>query len=189
MPTRKTVEKLGFKALGYECNEEGEVTFVFCKTCREFYSDQRKHEVVGSSTFIKDQVDKYLTGTSVVKKNNFSEYLKKSMAHLSAVKGLSQHTETEAPPPDQKTIVTCVRNQNKKLKDQLVMKFQLAHFTAIHGELFKLYQNIVNFEKQIDNVDLGQSYLTDTSCREMLFCLSKSIVLENIMKLLNDGMI
>ena len=84
------------KALGYECNKEGEVTFAFCKTCREFYSDQRKHEVVGSSAFIKDQVDKHVTGTSVVKKNNFSEHLKKSMAHLNAVKGLNQPTETEA---------------------------------------------------------------------------------------------
>ena len=76
-PTKKTVEKWGFKALGYECNEEGEVTFVFCKTCREFYSDQRKHKVVGSSAFIKDQVDKYVTGTSAVKKNNFSEHLRR----------------------------------------------------------------------------------------------------------------
>ena len=153
---------MGFKALGYKCNEEGEVTFVFYKTCREFYSDQRKHEVVGSSAFIKDQVDKYVAGTSVMRKNNFSEHLKKSMAHLNAAKGLSQPTETEAPPPGQKTIVTCVRNQNKKLKDQLVMKFQLAHFTAIHGEPLKLYKNIANFEKQIHNINLGQSYLTDT---------------------------
>ena len=111
------------------------------------------------------------------------------MAHFNVVKGLSQPTETEAPPPGQKTIVTCVRNQNKKLKDQLVMKFQLAHLTAIHGEPFELYQNIANFEKQIHNLDLGQSYLTDTSCREMLFYLSKSIVLDNIKKPLNDGMI
>ena len=97
-----------------------------------------------------------------MKRNNFSEHLKKSTAHLNADKGLSQPTETEAPPPDQKTIVTCVRNQNKKLKDQLVMKFQLAHFTAIHGELLKLDKNIANFEKQIHNINLGQSYLTDT---------------------------
>ena len=90
--------------MGYKCNEEREVTFVFCKTCREFYSDQRKHEVVGSSAFIKEQVDKYITGTSVVKKNNFSEHLKKSTAHLNTVKGLSQPTGTEAPPPGQKTI-------------------------------------------------------------------------------------
>ena len=91
---KKTVEKWGFKALGYECNEEEEVTFTFCKTCREFYSDQRKHKVVVSSAFIKDQVDKYVTGTSVMKKNNFSEHLKKSTAHLNVVKGLSQPTET-----------------------------------------------------------------------------------------------
>ena len=155
---------MGFKALGYKCNEEGEVTFVFYKTCREFYSDQRKHEVVGSSAFIKDQVDKYVAGTSVMKKNNFSEHLKKSMAHLKAAKGLSQPTETEVPPPGQKTIVTSAINQNKKLKDQLVMKFQLKHFTAIHGEPFKFYQNNANFEKQIHNVNLGQSYLTYTSC-------------------------
>ena len=112
-----------------------------------------------------------------MKKNNFSEHLKKSMAHLNPIKGLSQ---LEAPPPGQKTIVTCVRNQNKKLKDQLVMKFQLTHFTTIHGEQFKLYQNITTFEKQTHNVNLGRSYLTDTSCREMLFYLSKGIVLENM---------
>ena len=93
---KKTVEKWGFKALEYEFNKEGEVTFI-CKTCREFYSGQRKHEVVRSSAFTKDQLDKYVTGTSVVKKNNF-EHLKKSTAHFNAVKGLSQPTETEATP-------------------------------------------------------------------------------------------
>ena len=108
-----------------------------------------------------------------MKKNNFSEHFKKSTTHLNSVKGLSQPTETEAPPPGQKTIVACIRNQNKKLKGQLGMKFQLARFTAIHGEPFKLKQNIANFEKQI---------------QEMLFYLSKSIVLENITKPLNHGM-
>ena len=92
--------------MGYKFNKEREVTFVFCKTCREFYSDQRKHEVVGSSAFIKDQVDKYVIGTSVLKKNTFSGHLKKSTAHLNAVKSLSQPTETEAPLPGQKAIVT-----------------------------------------------------------------------------------
>ena len=28
---------------------------------------------------------------------------------------------------------------NQKLKDQPVIKFQLAHFTAIHGKPFNLY--------------------------------------------------
>ena len=58
------------------------------------------------------------------------------MAHLNAVKNLSQPTEAEAPPPGQKTIVICVRNQNKNLKDQVVMKFQLAHFAAVYGKPF-----------------------------------------------------
>ena len=61
---------------------------------------------------------------------------------MNVVKGLRQPTETEAPPPGWKTIVTCVRNQNKKLKDQLAMEFQLAHFTAIHGGPFKPYQTL-----------------------------------------------
>ena len=75
------------------------------------------------------------------------------------------------------------------LKRSYWEKCLLAHFTAIHGEPFKIYQNIANFEKQIHNVNLGQSYLTDTSCQEMLFYLSKSIVLENITKSLNVGTI
>ena len=78
---------------------------------------------------------------------------------------------------------------NQNLKDQLVIKFQLAHFTAIHGKPFKFYSDIANFEKDVHNVDLSNSYLTDTSCREMLLFLSKSIVKNNIIKPLNDGTI
>ena len=44
-----------------------------------------------------------------MKKNNFSGHLKKSTAHLNVVKGLSQPTETEVPPPGQKIIVTCIK--------------------------------------------------------------------------------
>ena len=98
--------------------------------------------------------------------------------------GLNQPLETAS---DETSIVNCVRGMNQKLKDhQLVMKFQLAHFTAIHGKPFKLYLDIANFEKDVHNVDLGNSYLTDTSCRKMLHFLSKSIVKNNITKTLND---
>ena len=55
------------------------------------------------------------------------------------------------------------------------MEFQLAHFTAIYGKPFKLYSDIANFEKDAHNVDLGNSYLTDTSCHEMLHFLRKSM--------------
>ena len=57
---------------------------------------------------------------------------------------------------------------NQKLKDQPVIKFQLAHFTTIHGKPFKLYSDIANLEKDVHNVDLGNSYLTNTACCEML---------------------
>ena len=66
------------------------------------------------------------------------------------------------------------------------MKFQLAHFTVIHGKPFKLYSDMANFEKDVHNVDLGNGYLTDTSCCETLHFLSKSIVNNNITKPLND---
>ena len=103
-----------------------------------------------------------------------------------AVKGLNQTLETH---PDQTSIVTCVRGINQKLKDQLVMKFQLAHFIAIHGKPFKLYSDFANFEKEFHNVDLGNSYLSDPSCHKMLTYLSRSIITNNITKPLNDGTI
>ena len=33
MRNRKTIESWGFDNLGYECNEFGEVTVIFCKIC------------------------------------------------------------------------------------------------------------------------------------------------------------
>ena len=121
-----------------------------------------------------------------MKKSNFSDHIKKSVSHFSAVKGLNQTLET---PLDQTSIVTCVRGMNQKLKDQLVMKFQLAHFIAIHGKPFELYSDFANFEKEFNNVDLGNNYLSDTSCHEMFTYLSRSIVTNNITKPLNDGTI
>ena len=139
-----------------------------------------------SSTLIKSQVDKFVSETNVVKKSNFSDHITKSVSYFNVVKGLNQTLET---PPDQTSIDTCVRGTNQKLKDQLVMKFQLAHFIAIHGKPFKLYCDFANFEKEFHNVDLGSSYLSDTSCHEILTYLSKSIITNNRTKPLNDGTI
>ena len=55
----------------------------------------------------------------------------------------------------------------------------------INDELY-IFSNFFNFEKDVHNVDLGNSYLTDTSCWEMLHFLSKSIIKNDIRKLLND---
>ena len=101
-----------------KANEFGEVTVIFCKTCREYYSTNAISS--SSSTLIKSQVDKFLSGTNFVKKNNFSDHIKKSVAHFNTVKGSNQTLET---PPDQTSIVTCISGMNQKLKDQSVMKF------------------------------------------------------------------
>ena len=119
------------------------------------------------------------------KKQLFRSY-KKSVSHFSAVKGLNQTLET---PPDQTSIVTCVRGMNQKLKDQLVMKFQLAHFIAIHGKPFKLYSDFANFYKEFHNVDLGNSYLSGAYCQKLLTYLTRSIITNNITKPLDDGTI
>ena len=55
---------------------------------------------------------------------------------MNAVKGLNQALQR---PPDQSSMVTFVKGMHQKLNDQLVMKFQLAHFTAIHGKPFNSF--------------------------------------------------
>ena len=42
-------------------------------------------------------------------------------------------------PLSQTSIADCVWGMSQKLKDQLLMKFQLAQITTIHDKLFKLY--------------------------------------------------
>ena len=101
MPNRKTIGSWSFNNLGYESNEFGEVTVIFYKTCREYYST---NAISSSSFLIKSQVDLFVSGTNV-KKSNFSDHIKKSIAHFNAVKRLNQTLET---PPDQTSIVTCV---------------------------------------------------------------------------------
>ena len=80
MPNRKKVESWGFNNLGFECNDDGEVTMIFCKTSREYYSSN-KISSSSSSTFIKAQVDKFVTGTNIIKKSNFSDHVKKSTSY------------------------------------------------------------------------------------------------------------
>ena len=86
------------------CDEYGEVNLIYCKTCSEYYSSN--NEVASSSNLIKAQVDRFITGTDVIKKNNFSDHLKKIVSHLNAMIGLNQPVET---PSGQTSIANCVR--------------------------------------------------------------------------------
>ena len=40
MPSETPVEKLGFSCIDYETDSHDNVTKIWCKICREFYSDQ-----------------------------------------------------------------------------------------------------------------------------------------------------
>ena len=159
MPNRKTVQNWGINNHGLECNEYGKVNLIYCKICHKYYSSN--NEVASSSYLIRAQVDQFITGSTVTKKNNFSDHVKKSVSHLNVVNGLNQPLET---PSGQTSIVNCVKRMNQKLKDKLAMKSQLSHFTTIHGKPFKLYSDTANFKKDVHNVDLGNSCLTNTSC-------------------------
>ena len=75
MANRKTVESWGFNNLGYECNEFGEVTVIFCRACCEYYSTNAISS--SSSYLIKSQVDNFVSGTNIVKKKQFFGTYKK----------------------------------------------------------------------------------------------------------------
>ena len=136
---------------------------------------------------MKNEVNKYVSGTMVIKKCNVEKHFKDSVAHKNAVLRLASE-RNETPEGNQKSMVTCVRNINLELRGQLIMKFQLAHFIAVQGKSFKLYQDFVHFEKNVHHVALGSGFLTDTACREMLTYLSKSIVKSKITVPLNKGL-
>ena len=89
MPSKKTVDNWGFLCLGYNIGDNGEVTLIWCKTCREFFHYENKNAVhvkgiaaIGSETFIK--------GTATVKNNNFADHVKKSQTHATAVLRLAE---------------------------------------------------------------------------------------------------
>ena len=52
----------------------GEVTVIFCKTCHEYYSTNTISSSLSALT--KWQVDKFVSGTNVVKKSNFLDHIK-----------------------------------------------------------------------------------------------------------------
>lgn len=135
------------------------------------------------------------TGTSIIKKSNFTDHLKKSVTHQTAVLRLSEQTTSvdisgvtsAAVASSQRSIVTHFRSQTAEQQDQLVKKFQLAHFLATQGKSFRLYEQLVAFERDVHQVKLGRAYATDTACAEMLTYLSKSAVMDNIVAPLAEG--
>ena len=146
------------------------------------YSSQNSESANNKGAF-KKVVDKFITGSTVIKKCNFEDHVKKSELHR--ITALRMHekesiaqraagrenTSTSAPPAppappppsNQTTLLPHIQRFTAQQKAQLTRKFQLAHFTATNGKSFNSYEKIANFEKMYHNVDLGNAYCTDTA--------------------------
>ena len=55
------------------------------------------------------------------------------------------------------------------------------------GHTFNFYSKLAHFEKTYHEVDLGDSYILDTACAEMVKYISKSMKVKNITEPLNNG--
>ena len=70
---------------------------------------------------------------------------------------------------------------------KLTKKFQSAHFIVSEGHTFNFYSKLAHFEKTYYEVDLGDSYVSDTACAEMVKYISKSMKVKNITEPLNNA--
>ena len=170
---RKVVENWNFDCLGYEANSNGEVTLIFCKICREFskLEDVKRRK----SGVAKLASEKFVAGTSIIKKNNFKDHVLISKTHATAVlriaekekqKTISKNVETGVSSQGsssessaattstlkQRTIVPFIQELNKQQRQQLVKKMQIAHFTVSNAKLFSFYGELSKFCSNTLNV-------------------------------------
>ena len=89
--------------------------------------------------------------------------------------------------PKQATILTHIQKLSTRHRSQLTKKFQSAHFIVSEGHAFNFYSKLAHFEKTYHEVDLGDSYVSDTACAEMVKYISKSMKVKNITEPLNNG--
>ena len=197
MVRKKTVENWGFQCLGYELDSEGEVSLIFCKTCREFYSsenEQRNLNAKHKSKKFADQNNVYIKGTSVVKKVNFEKHLKFEV-HVTAALRLQEaevvnqtsNDVSQKEPccststvPRQSLLRPLIHRMTAHQHSQLRMKFQLAHFVCSTGKSFKSYLQFAHFEKDYHGVDLGSGYLNGSSASEIMKYIATSTRIKNI---------
>ena len=160
MPSKKTVEKWGFKHLGFECDGD-EVKKIWCNLCKEY------SELTDVSNFKKGVAklasEVFIKGTTVIKKCNYTEHLK-SHVHASAVARLSDKRKADSnqknsevmaensdpscsSAPRQATLTPFIRRINENQRSQLTKKMQLAHFIAINAKSFSFYGKMGKFCK------------------------------------------
>ena len=197
MVLTKTVLGWSFSCVGMECSDDGSVSLIYCKTCHQFYTEQ-KCQPRGYGR-VEGQVDKVISGTTVIKKANFHYHIMKSNTHKVAALRLAEreNLKTSSGGPStsssshsavtrQTTLKPLIRRMNALQRDQLTRKFQLAHFIASSGHSFKSYEKFADFDKKFHGVDLGSAYCDDTSCSKMIKYLSVSSK-ETFVAPLNDS--
>ena len=166
--SRKVVLVWNFNCLGYETNEENVVTQIYCKICRE-YSNLRDVKM-NKKGIAKLCAENFVKGTDVVKKNNFSDHVKKSVTHAAAVTRIAEErakekkaqeeegessevvtvttTAAASGVPRQATMTPFIQRLNKAQHSQLVKKMQIAHFTAANAKSFSFYADMSKFCKE-----------------------------------------
>ena len=185
-------------------NDEEEVKKIFCKICKEFYvdSEEGKAMLEKFTGNVKKVVQNWVSGSEIMKKNNATDHVNKANYHATAVRILCQRanekveipllTEAEKLASQDKTIssqgiLTHVQQLNITDQDQLLKKFQLLNFTISQNLSFCMYNKLAMFEKDTHKVNLGSSFLSNNSAREMTLYLLNSLLHENVVKPLNKG--
>ena len=204
MVQRKTVEGWGYNSPGFELNEEGDVSLMFCKPCKEFYSSESQQKELSSKYKGKflEQANAFVKGTNTIKKNNFEIHLK-SQNHKDAILRLKEQqilnqggatyeqTETvkkesgNSGAPCQTLLKPMIQTLTSCQQTQLGKKVQLTHFICAKAKSFNSYAEFANFEKKFHNDNLGNGYLNDKSCAEIIKYISLSNRMKKITKPLN----
>ena len=144
MVLAKTVLGWGFSCIGMECSDDGSVSLIYCKTCRQFYAKQNCQPCDYGR--VEGQVDKFVSGTTLIKKANFHDHITKSNTQkvtalqLAERENLKTRSGGPSTSPSSHSAVSCqtmlkplFRHTNALQRDRLTRKFQLAHFIASSG--------------------------------------------------------
>ena len=141
----------------------------------------------------------WVSGSKTITKNNVLDHLKDHQLAVWILKECAadksespQITEAQklastiaSSSSSETSILTHFQQLNLRQTEQLLKKFQLAHFIIQTNLAFMKYE-FTHFKKEFHNVDLGLGFLNDKSCCEITIFLSNSTITQNVVKPLNE---
>lgn len=201
MVKKKTVDAWGFgDVIKYEVGNDNEtVTSVYCSVCRDFYTKTSQSSLPVTLRNIRGAVsgliDKWITGSTNIKKSSAIDHVSKSSMHRTAVSVTGRKKDGQCSTSSsigtdnnrQSTIPELASKITKSQKLQMVRKFQLMHFLARRCKPFSDYEAIINFEKNVHKVDVGGGYLNRNAASAMATFLARHIRSVDITIPLNSG--